>query len=335
MAALNVGRPPLAGLEANGHIGFSYPGSVADPAFVEAFRLGSASSSDPSGQSHHLHALAGSTVFAVPVAQARAAATTGNRESDAASRHINQPEHPPAFWEARLTGSGTGRPPQRSVAKCLERRERLVVVAPHPDDEVLMCCGLVLEQLRRGCEVLVIALTDGEACFGPYAERAAIGLERRGEALAGLRALGASSANVQYLGLPDGALALHESAVQQRLLDILRPQDLVVCTWRFDGHPDHDAAGRASAWACQQRSLSLLEAPVWMWHWARPDHSAIDWQALVQTPLSAAAQVRKWDALQCHSSQLSARGSQPPVVDAALQARVRWPFETFFETAAL
>ena len=41
--------------------------------------------------------------------------------------------------------------------------QRLVVVAPHPDDEVLACGALIAMHARQGGEVLVVAVTDGEA----------------------------------------------------------------------------------------------------------------------------------------------------------------------------
>lgn len=259
-------------------------------------------------------------------------------QQQTASRHIRQPAFTAAFWEQWvLQGASATRPsgapagvPQRSAADWLGRHSRLVVVSPHPDDEVLMCSGLIQQQLQRGGPVHVVALTDGEACFGPDAERAAVGLQRREEAAAGLHALGASAAEVHHYGLPDGALAEHQRAVEQRLCDLLQPGDLVVSTWRWDGHPDHEVAARAAALACSARGATLLEAPVWMWHWARPDHPAIDWTRLARMPLSGAVRECKWQALQCHQSQLVPRGGQPPVVDAALQTRTRWPFECFF-----
>lgn len=254
------------------------------------------------------------------------------------SRHIAQPAFAPAFWERwvlqGMATAGTSAAPvpaaQRSAEAWLTGHERLVVVSPHPDDEVLMCSGLMQQQVQRGGPVQVVALTDGEACFGPDGERAALGLERRAEAAAGLHALGASSAEVHYFGLPDGAVAQHQGAAEHRLRDLLGPTDLVVTTWEYDGHPDHEAAARACVAACAARGASLLQAPVWMWHWARPDHPAIDWPRLFAMPLPRPTQQAKWAALQCHHSQLLPRGPHAPVVDAALQARTRWPFECFF-----
>ena len=54
------------------------------------------------------------------------------------------------------------------------------------------------------------------------------------------------------------------------LTDLLSPDTWCAATWRGDGHPDHDAVGRAAATACDAVGCRLLEYPVWMWHWARP-----------------------------------------------------------------
>jgi LmbE family N-acetylglucosaminyl deacetylase len=40
-----------------------------------------------------------------------------------------------------------------------------VVVAPHPDDEILGCGGLLRHAAEQGMEVRVVAVTDGEACY--------------------------------------------------------------------------------------------------------------------------------------------------------------------------
>ena len=42
--------------------------------------------------------------------------------------------------------------------------QRLVVVSPHPDDEVLACGGLMALAAQAGVAITVISVTDGEAC---------------------------------------------------------------------------------------------------------------------------------------------------------------------------
>ena len=57
--------------------------------------------------------------------------------------------------------------------------ERVVVVAPHPDDEVLAAGGLMRWMACRGREVLVVGVTDGEASHARSARVTPAGSNRR------------------------------------------------------------------------------------------------------------------------------------------------------------
>ena len=88
------------------------------------------------------------------------------------------------------------------------------------------------------------------------------------------------------LGLPDGGVHAHERELTTRLLDVLTATARagetvwVLATWRGDGHPDHEATGRAAAAACSITGHRLVEYPVWMWHWARPGESPVPWNRI-------------------------------------------------------
>src|SRR5438034_1376400 len=60
------------------------------------------------------------------------------------------------------------------------RGERLLVLAPHPDDEVIGCGGVVARHIRDGRQVAIVIATDGAAA-GNGAEREAE--SRRGLAI--------------------------------------------------------------------------------------------------------------------------------------------------------
>ncbi|WP_240051127.1 PIG-L deacetylase family protein, partial [Bacteroides salyersiae] len=45
----------------------------------------------------------------------------------------------------------------------IEPKESLLIIAPHPDDEVIGCAGLIQRSLNKGNNVYVIILTGGEA----------------------------------------------------------------------------------------------------------------------------------------------------------------------------
>lgn len=75
----------------------------------------------------------------------------------------------------------------------------VLVIAPHPDDEVLLAGGVMARAVSEGRRVAVIIVTNGDySC-----ERD--GYLREAESVAALKVLGVTE--VHFLGYPDGALA--------------------------------------------------------------------------------------------------------------------------------
>lgn len=237
---------------------------------------------------------------------------------------------PEATWQAWLEAT-TGA--AATASQWVPQASRLVVVAPHPDDEVLACGATLAMHAQRGGESLLVAVTDGEASHAPASPAAARTLAacRRSESDTGLARLGIRPNHVVRLGLPDGQLGEHRGALSERLSDMLRATDVVVTTWRHDGHPDHEATGRAAASACASAACRLLEAPVWMWHWAKPGDLRVPWGRLKAVALSPGARARKQHALLAHASQLQPRAADAAaVLGEQIVRRAARPFEHFF-----
>lgn len=251
-----------------------------------------------------------------------------HRASEA--RRIAGEGSPARFWPPWLAARGVV---HRTPADVVGAGRRLVVVAPHPDDEILACGALLHAHMAAGGAAAIVAVTDGEASHAADGSwnAAALGALRRDESARGLRELGAAQVPVERLGLPDGRVAAREAALARQLSRLLRTGDVVVTTWRLDGHPDHEACGRAAATACAEHSCRLLEAPVWMWHWARPGHPQIPWPMLCAVDASAGALACKARALARHASQLAPRAAgQPPVLGRSIRERAGWSAEYFF-----
>lgn len=226
-------------------------------------------------------------------------------------------------WLARQTIASVS-----VVALCAANR-RLVVVAPHPDDEILACGGLLAICAALKFPVLVVAITDGEASHGQADEfaRFKLGQQRVRERCAGLMQLGIDPQCVVRLKIPDGQASLNTDMIFKRLGGLLRASDLVVTTWALDGHPDHEATAQAAL----RTGCNLLQAPVWMWHWAQPDDSRIPWSDLVRLDLTDHALDAKQKALAVHHSQLSRRNSAAgPVLEPAIVERAARRQEYFF-----
>jgi LmbE family N-acetylglucosaminyl deacetylase len=108
-------------------------------------------------------------------------------------------------------------PPDPPDALAVRDGERLLVVAPHPDDESLAASGLIQRVLARRGQVRVALVTAGDANIGgvvletglrqPPAENfVAYGERRVAEARDALRTLGVPPDGLEVLGFPDGAL---------------------------------------------------------------------------------------------------------------------------------
>ena len=147
----------------------------------------------------------------------------------------------------------------------LAGRRRLVVIAPHPDDETLGCGDLIARAARRGTATALIALTDGDASH-PESRRfppAALGRLRSGEARRALARLGAGGIAVRRLCWRDGHVAVDGHVGRlRRQLAMLRA-GVVLVTSDADHHPDHRAAARIALAAARGLGLPVIHYAVW------------------------------------------------------------------------
>ena len=222
--------------------------------------------------------------------------------------------------------------PRRQLREWLPAGVRLVVIAPHPDDEILGGGGLLAEHVAQGGAAAVVAVTDGEASHGGGgAHVGRLAARRRRESASGLARLGVAGVAVHRLGLPDGGVAQHVDGLARVLAALLRPSDVALSTWRLDGHPDHEASGAAAAQACAAAACRLLEAPVWMWHWAAPGDARVPWEHLCGFSVPMHVRAAKEWAIAAHATQLEARGQAlGPVLGRSVLARAVRDTEYFF-----
>ncbi|WP_369038860.1 PIG-L deacetylase family protein [Stenotrophomonas maltophilia] len=224
------------------------------------------------------------------------------------------------------------RQPACSVQRLCGDAARIVVIAPHPDDEILGCGGLLHAAVERGVEVQVVAVTDGEACYPDevWWTPARLRQARRQELRAALAELAIGADAIRHLGIADGGVSHHEHGLQDWLQQNLRSTDLVLAPWRFDGHPDHEAAGRAALGAADAVGCTRLEYPVWGWHWLDPASVHLAWKAPRLLDISDAVD-RKRRAIARFRTQLGAVDQlrAAPILPAHVLARFYRTHEVF------
>jgi len=196
----------------------------------------------------------------------------------------------------------------------------VVVVAAHPDDEVLGVGGTISILAAAGARVRLVAVTDGEGSH-PRADPALVARTRIAETDAALSLLGASGIEVIRLGYPDTGLARREEELAAALGEQCAGFGVCLAPWEADAHADHEAAGRAAWRAGRLAGARVLTYPIWMWHWATPGDRRVPWHRACQVRLPAEVAARKRAAIDAFASQLTDRGPEVgPVLPAGIVA---------------
>ena len=140
----------------------------------------------------------------------------------------------------------------------LAASDRLLILAPHPDDESIATGGLLQCAHAAGAATRVVVLTDGDNNPWPQRwiekrwhigadERARWGARRREEARAAMQILGVGTHAMDFLGLPDGGLTELLMRGDQGIVQALQTRiaafapTLLVLPALADRHPDHSA----------------------------------------------------------------------------------------------
>jgi LmbE family N-acetylglucosaminyl deacetylase len=210
-----------------------------------------------------------------------------------------------------------------------------VIVAPHPDDEVLGIGGVLMQLAQHSREILIVAVSDGDASHPGSLHWPApmLARQRAQETEMALARLGVTGASIIRAGLQDGALGKAEQKLCELLSQYVGPDDVVFSTWRQDGHPDHEAVGRASARAAANAQAAHVEFPVWMWHWAVPGDACVPWQRAWRVDVPADAMACKKQAMAAYVSQIEPDAStgRPAIVPPEVQAYFHRSFEMVFQ----
>lgn len=215
----------------------------------------------------------------------------------------------------------------------LPQPRRVVIVAPHPDDEILGVGGFLQYMGAQKTPVEVVAVTDGEASH-PLAVAQGLDLRalRAEESVRAFQRLRTPTPRVTRLGLPDGRVASQADQLAQWLRSFLRTGDLCIAPWRHDGHPDHDACGVAALVATSAVRADLLGYLVWAWHWADPHGRDLPWDQCRRFDFDRRAAARKRLATRAFVSQTQPLGPDHhdgPLLPAQVVRRFWRAYEVF------
>jgi LmbE family N-acetylglucosaminyl deacetylase len=205
--------------------------------------------------------------------------------------------------------------------------DRLLVIAPHPDDETIGCGLIAYETVKRGGSVWVAIATNGEDSRSGSRQEF-IAEVRHAETSMATAVLGIKSKNVRWLNLPNTNLTAHEDQLVllvEEIVELCKP-NVVLVTASSDPHPDHAALGRAARRAVFATDPALFEYMVWGWYdplsWLRILIRTRDGSASGAERPFGAVQFRSPEGLECKRRALSCYHSQlgPTAVKVGLPA---------------
>jgi glycosyltransferase involved in cell wall biosynthesis len=143
----------------------------------------------------------------------------------------------------------------------------ILVIAPHPDDEVLACGGTLARLRQRNCHIHVAIVTDG-AKGDPLNYYAAddVARLRRAESRSGLGLIGID--NIHFLGYPDGGFLVTGEALTHlgKLMNDIRP-DWLFLPSPLDYHRDHVNVALATIRAWESDGY---QARAFLWEFWQP-----------------------------------------------------------------
>ena len=208
------------------------------------------------------------------------------------------------------------------MALSLNAGTRLLVVAPHPDDESIATGELIQQVRQSGGEVQILLLTNGDNNPWPQRwverrlrigadEQRRWGERRRTEVAQALAQLGVEASALQPLGWPDMGITnrLCEQlgpslATLTAALDACQP-NLVALPALGDHHPDHGAAHVLTRLALAQWQGEPPELLAYLVHGRE---SGV--RGRVKLDSSVGLHANKLAALACHRSQMALSGKR-------------------------
>jgi LmbE family N-acetylglucosaminyl deacetylase len=200
---------------------------------------------------------------------------------------------------------------------------RVLVLAPHPDDEILGCGGVMARLRDEGAEVFVAAITVGqEPFYSPEATKRVAAELREALTVVGVNEL-------RFLGLPAAGLDMIPGTTINHHIDVLMAEfrpDTVFVPFLGDVHADHQITFLATMVASRPR---LPAAPRRIY--AYETLSETNWYAPPITPafvpnvfIDITTTIdRKIEALQCFLSQMRPFPDERSIEAARALATVR------------
>ncbi len=216
---------------------------------------------------------------------------------------------------------------------------RIIVFAPHPDDETLGCGGTIAKKVRDGDLVYIVFVTDGR-----NSHKIVLGIEenpnpeevkaiRREEGRTVARLLGVQEENLTFMDYMDGHLdqqiALAAERVRRTVVSI--EPDTIFVPHELDLNKDHRATNVIVRSALKEWSPRLELYMYVIWYGDKSEYARVmNADNAVEIDISEFLELKR-KAIATYRSQVALEFSSQtrPVLPAAFLSRFLLPTERF------
>lgn len=191
-------------------------------------------------------------------------------------------------------------------AKHFPEVESALVIAPHPDDEIFGCAGLIQHLLSKQKKVSIIILSDGSASHKGCCniKKKTITNRRRELAHKANSHLGVASKDLHFLDYPDGKISYNslETLRLKSLIEQIQP-DTILIPHHKEGWSDHIEAGNIIKKLAQENyKYSIYEYCVWFWYY---NSWKLDWKNAYTLTMNSKEFYRKKEAINYYIEPLA------------------------------
>lgn len=182
-------------------------------------------------------------------------------------------------------------------AACFKCEGSVVVLAPHPDDEVFGCAGLIARLAERGKNIAIAVMSGGGGSHRNCCNVSddILIANRRKLTLNACRLLGLDSDRILFLDFKDGAIGEDDTENIDRLKEFVRQvnPDNVFVPHNGEGWADHLATRRIGL-ALAPEHAQVWEYCVWMWYYRQ---KSLDWASARSLRMDKEEHARKLAAI--------------------------------------
>lgn len=211
---------------------------------------------------------------------------------------------------------------------------KVLIVAPHPDDEVLGCSGLIQRMIENGKQVYVVILSGGEKSHQDccHIDEPTLIDSRRNLSQKAAEILGLPLNQLHFLDYPDGRIS-YNNAENQRLQTLIRElsPNAIFVPHTGDGWSDHIETGNIIRKIIRTKPASILlyEYCVWFWYY---NVWNIDWGNAILLKMNQREHQLKLKAIDVYVKMLAPCGKPWSGVLPKLVVKAnQWNCELYFK----